>query len=117
MPDTVVVPAAQKYRLYIDEVGNSDLDASPDPNHRYLSLSGVAFDLAYVQDTLAAELEALKTHYFRSHPDDPVILHRKELVNRRYPFHSLNNRETEAEFNTELWSACDGGNIPFSRSS
>ena len=31
-----------KYRMYIDEVGNSDLNASTDPNHRYLSLTGVA---------------------------------------------------------------------------
>ena len=37
-----------KHRMYIDEVGNSDLGASQDPNHRYLSLTGVVFDLAYV---------------------------------------------------------------------
>jgi len=30
-----------KYRMYVDEVGNSDLGASLDPNHRYLSLTGV----------------------------------------------------------------------------
>ena len=28
-----------KYRMYIDEVGNSDLGASDNPNHRYLSLT------------------------------------------------------------------------------
>jgi len=27
-----------KYRLYVDEVGNPDMGASEDPNHRYLSL-------------------------------------------------------------------------------
>jgi hypothetical protein len=37
-----------KYRLYIDEVGNPDLGASTDPNHRFLSLTGVALDLDYV---------------------------------------------------------------------
>lgn len=31
----------QKYRMYIDEVGNSDLNASENSNHRYLSLTGV----------------------------------------------------------------------------
>jgi len=30
-----------KYRLYIDEVGNPDMGASENPNHRYLSLPGV----------------------------------------------------------------------------
>ena len=33
-----------KYRIYIDEVGNPDLDSSEHPNHRYLSLTGVIFD-------------------------------------------------------------------------
>jgi hypothetical protein len=31
-----------KYRLYIDEVGNPDLESSHIPNHRFLSLTGVA---------------------------------------------------------------------------
>ncbi len=30
-----------KYRIYIDEVGNPDLGSSDDPNHRFLSLTGV----------------------------------------------------------------------------
>jgi hypothetical protein len=37
-----------KYRLYIDEVGNSDLGASLNPNHRYLSLTGVILELENV---------------------------------------------------------------------
>ena len=41
-----------KYRMYVDEVGNSDLDSSQDPNHRYLSLTGVVVELGYVQTTL-----------------------------------------------------------------
>src|SRR5437016_5157416 len=34
-------------RMYVDEVGNADLKASSDPNHRYLSLTGVVIDLDY----------------------------------------------------------------------
>jgi hypothetical protein len=96
---------AGKYRLYVDEVGNPDLGASSDPNHRYLSLTGVAFDLEYVRKTLSTELESIKTRFFKSHPDDPVILHRKELVNRRYPFHALNDPNVEAGFNQEILDA------------
>ena len=39
--------APVKYRMYIDEVGNSDLGASTDPNHRYLSLTGVIIELEH----------------------------------------------------------------------
>lgn len=33
-----------KYRLYVDEVGNPDLESSDDPNHRFLSLTGVLLE-------------------------------------------------------------------------
>lgn len=94
----------EKYRIYIDEVGNADLGSSNNPNHRYLSLTGIIFELDYIRTTVYNELEALKTNYFRSHPDNPVILHRKELVNKKYPFKALKNPETEAKFNNELLS-------------
>lgn len=93
-----------KHRLYIDEVGNSDLNASRDPNHRYLSLTGVILELDYVRTTVAPSIEDLKVRYFNSHPDSPLILHRKELANRRYPFHSLRDPELEHSFNQELLS-------------
>jgi len=50
--------------MYIDEVGNSDLGASDDPNHHFLSLMGVVFGLEYVAETLHPKLEALKVKYF-----------------------------------------------------
>jgi hypothetical protein len=72
-----------KYRMYIDEVGNSDMGASQDPNHRYLSLTGVVLELGYVDAHVFSSLEALKRKYFGSHPDDPIVLHRKEVRPRR----------------------------------
>lgn len=91
-----------KYRMYIDEVGNSDMGASADPNHRYLSLTGVIFELDYVDQVVFPGVEDLKRRYFGSHPDDPVVLHRKELVNKKPPFEALRDAATEAAFNTEL---------------
>lgn len=91
-----------KYRIYIDEVGNPDLKSSKQPDHRYLSLTGVIFDLNYVKNTLFPHIEALKTKYFNSHPDSPIILHRKELVNKSHPFKALKNPEVSAAFNSEL---------------
>jgi hypothetical protein len=91
-----------KYRLYIDEVGNSDLGSSDNPNHRFLSLTGVILDLSHVQDLVHPQMETLKTKYFRSHPDDPVIFHRKEMVNAKPPFESLRNPEVRKQFDNEL---------------
>ena len=71
-----------KYRIYIDEVGNADLESSKNINHRYLSLTGIIFDLDFVKDHLFHDVEALKRKYFGSHPDDPVILYRKEILNK-----------------------------------
>lgn len=91
-----------KYRMYVDEVGNSDLGASSNPNHRYLSLTGIILELDYVQSWVFPAIEALKQKYFNSHPDDPIILHRKELVNKKPPFDSLHNPITEKAFNRDL---------------
>ena len=93
-----------KYRLYIDEVGNSGLESSRDPNNRYLSLTGVIVELEYVAKTLHPDMESLKARYFGSHPDEPIIFHRKELVNKRYPFLALRDPTTSAKFDNELLS-------------
>ena len=91
-----------KFRMYIDEVGNPDLGSSDNPNHRFLSLTGVIIDLDFVSDTLHPEMEVLKVRYFGSHPDEPVILHRKELVNCKSPFRALKDPEFRAAFDREL---------------
>lgn len=91
-----------KYRMYVDEVGNADLGASTDPNHQYLSLTGVVMELDYVEETAFPRLERLKAKYFASHPDEPVILHRKELVNQKPPFDCLRDLETRRRFDRDL---------------
>lgn len=92
----------KKYRIYIDEVGNPDLKNSKDPNHRFLCLSGVIFDLNYVQSKFHPQLEKLKTKYFDHHPDEPIIFHRKELVFKEKPFHALKDVNLEQSFNQDL---------------
>jgi hypothetical protein len=91
--------------MYVDEVGNSDLGASRDANHRYLSLTGVVLELGYVDSTVFPTIEGIKRRFFNSHPDDPVILHRKELVNKKPPFDALRDPTIEAAFNNELLQA------------
>lgn len=91
-----------KYRLYVDEVGNPDMGASEDPNHRYLSLTGVILELGYVDAVVHPRVEDLKRRYFGSHADEPVVLHRKELVNQRPPFDALRDPAVRQCFDVEL---------------
>src|SRR6266540_5160433 len=91
-----------KYLMYIDEVGNSDLNASQNPDHRYLSLTGVIIELQHVDTVVFPSLETLKRKYFGSHPDEPIILHRKELVNKKFPFENLRDPAVEQAFNGDL---------------
>jgi hypothetical protein len=92
----------KKYRMYVDEVGNSGMTASHDSRHRYLSLTGIIIELDYVNTDVFPALEALKRKYFGSHPDEPIILHRKELVNKKPPFEALQQPKVEEAFNREL---------------
>jgi hypothetical protein len=91
-----------KYRIYIDEVGNPDLGSSDNPNHRYLSLTGIIIDLSYVLSTLHPQMEALKGKYFPHHPDEPVIFHRKEMHKGAPPFDALRDPGIRARFDDEL---------------
>ncbi len=91
-----------KYRMYVDEVGNSDLDSSSNPLHRFLSLTGVIIDLSYVRKTLYPEMEKLKADFFNSHPDDPIILHRKEILNAKPPFEVLRNDKQREKFDKSI---------------
>ncbi len=91
-----------KYRIYIDEVGNPDIGSSDNPNHRFLSLTGVILDLRYVESVVHPQMEALKTKYFHSHPDDPIIFHRKEMVNAWPPFETLKDSIQLERFDREL---------------
>jgi hypothetical protein len=91
-----------KYRIYIDEVGNPDLGSSGNPNHRFLSLTGVILELGYVVEVVYPQMEELKKKFFKSHPDEPLIFHRKEMINGITPFESLKNENVRSNFDKDL---------------
>lgn len=91
-----------KYRLYVDEVGGSGIGEKRKPNDRYLSLTGLVFELDYIQDFVFPSVEGMKREYFGHHPDTPVIFHRSELVNKKFPFNTLTDPNTEELFNDQL---------------
>ncbi|MCF7798222.1 MAG: hypothetical protein K9N36_10715, partial [Candidatus Marinimicrobia bacterium] len=76
--------------------------SSENPNHRFLSLTGVIIDLDYVGTTIFPEMERLKQIHFSSHPDEPIFLRRKELVQGKYPFQKLKNPPSRVSFDAAI---------------
>jgi hypothetical protein len=91
-----------EYRIYIDESGNHDLNVGPDSLHRYLSLTGVMIKEKYARSTVRPAFEGLKNKHFSHWPEQPVILHRKDIVNRLGPFEVLKDEEKSEAFNQDI---------------
>ncbi len=74
------------FRVFIDEVGNHDLQSSADPNHQYLGLTGVIMRLDYEAGQFTDALNEIKTATFGS---SNIVLHRREMIDAEPPFHAL----------------------------
>ena len=57
-----------------------------------------------MESVVHPQMEALKAKYFHSHPDEPVIFHRKEMVNAKQPFEILKDPDKLKQFDRELLS-------------
>jgi hypothetical protein len=114
----------RRYRLYIDESGDHSygrkeirrlrvsqgqenvIDASA--NHypeleaaakRYLGLTGCVVEAEYYRSAFHPKFEELKQKFFPHNPDEPVILHRKDIINKSGPFWRLRDPEYGKSFN------------------
>ncbi len=113
------------YRLYIDESGDhtygrkekqpfilkqkdevildTTIDSYPQLERldkRYLGLTGCIFKLDYYRDQFVPTMDAFKRDFFD--PDEHVILHAKEIMQRQGPFHILQNSEISQRFDAGL---------------
>jgi len=70
-------------------------------------LTGVILEAEYTRTVLQPEMEALKRRFFSEDPDEPVIFHRKEIVNRLRAFHVLRDPHLERQFNAEVMAALE----------
>jgi hypothetical protein len=95
----------ERYRLFIDESGNPGTrEISTSDNQRFLCLVGVAFELNNDYPEFDRELHAIKSRFFGESPENPIHLHRKELVNFAEPFDCLRDVEVQTAFNQEYLS-------------
>lgn len=90
-----------RYRLYMDESGDHVFRDVTEPAHRFLCLLGCWFrNPDYLQFNKA--LEDFKARHLPHHPDDPVILHREDMVNARKAFKVLRDEAVRSKFDAEL---------------
>jgi len=98
-----------RFRLYIDESGDHvfrDPIALQEIPHRFLALCGCFFatdDYVVFHDAW----EALKRKHFPHSPDEPIIMHRSDIVNRKGPFWRLRDQEVRQAFDDDLLSVVD----------
>jgi len=96
-----------RYRLYLDESGDHVFRETADLAHRYLCLLGCWFrNPDYLKFHEA--IEKLKSDHLPHHPDDPVILHREDMVNARKSFKNLRDDANRAKFDDALLGVIKG---------
>jgi hypothetical protein len=116
------------FRLYIDESGDHSygkkelrklqiefkdrtidypMDHYPElekEDKRYLGLTGCIIETEKYRSIFHPKFEDLKQKHFPHNPDEPLILHRKDIINKRGPFWRLRDLEKEKSFNEDLLS-------------
>jgi hypothetical protein len=90
-----------RYRLYIDESGDHVFRQLETEAHRYLCLLGCWFRASEYRAFHGA-LEEFKQKHIPHNPDEPVILHREDIVNRRGPFWRLRDPAIAKVFDSDL---------------
>ena len=92
----------KRYRLYIDESGDHAYHKLEQPDKRYLGLTGIFLETEYYRTIFQPEMERLKQKHFPHNPDEPVILHREDIINRKGPFWRLRDKNKEKDFNEDF---------------
>lgn len=94
---------SKTYRMYVDESGDHTYhDSKP-----YLALAGVVFETQYYTEVFHPAFEAFKQKHFPHNPDDPVILHRREILDSKGPFWRLRDEQKRKEFDADLLALID----------
>jgi hypothetical protein len=96
-----LVKPDEHFRLYIDESGDHVFRHLDKASHRYLCLLGCWFRRREYR-LFQSALDEFKRRHLPHDPDDPVILHREDITNRRRCFWRLRNPEAAQAFDRDL---------------
>jgi len=93
-------------RLYIDEVGNHDIQEHLSGNERFLTLFGVWVSFDEMVNVIQPEMRTIKLTFFEADPDAPLIFHRREISRYQGPFSILyGDREKRKKFGDRMLRA------------
>ncbi|MCX6731878.1 MAG: DUF3800 domain-containing protein [Candidatus Parcubacteria bacterium] len=84
---------SKRYRLYIDESGDHTYSETDLASKRYLGIIGCIIESDYYRKMFQPRLEQIKQKYFPHSPDEPIIFHRSEIVQRQSSFWRLRDPE------------------------
>jgi hypothetical protein len=94
------ISPSSRYRLYFDETGNGDLHAyKKDPGQRFLSLTGIVIRQDHHDNYTTRRLDKLKRDIFGT---SDIILHRRDIKDRKGAFSVLDNPLVRAQFDARL---------------
>ena len=93
----------RRYRLYIDETGTDSMKSTKIDRH--LALMGIVFRQDVHDNAVHPRLEKIKEDLFGHCVDNnPVILHRSEVVRSKGVFAALDDPQIKREFNSRFLS-------------
>jgi Protein of unknown function (DUF3800) len=101
----VTAPLAKpRMRLYVDESGDHTFRAisGAEWRKRYLCLLGCVFEGGAYERTFCKAMQEFKAKHFGEDPDERVILHREDIVQKRPPFDCLQEETKQNAFNADL---------------
>jgi hypothetical protein len=103
----------KRFRLYVDESGDHTFRGvtSGQWDKRYLCLLGCAIEREAYRQQFCPALEQLKAAHFGADPDEPVILHREEMIARRGPFSVLRDPAKSEAFRQDFLALIDASDI------
>lgn len=96
---------SKTYRMYVDESGDHTYSESK----RYLGLTGVIFESQNYKDIFHPSFEEFKEKHFPHNPDEPVILHRREILDKSGPFWRLRDEEKHKSFDNDFIDLLEKG--------
>lgn len=100
----------ERYRLYLDESGDHVFRHLDEASHRYLCLLGCWFGGREYR-VFHEALERFKQKHIPHNPDDPVVLHREDIINRRKSFYRLRDLAAAAAFDRDLIDVIGGADF------
>jgi hypothetical protein len=103
-----------EYRLYIDESGDHSYKHVSQLDKRYLGLTGILVNKKAYDTMFQPQLEQLKRFFFRYDIDEPIILVRKEIVQRRGAFSVLRDPDLNSKWDESILNYF-AGLIPYSQ--